>query len=233
MRALGAWLASFCQPLVTFRLSQAAQFQEPGNEEIKDLNIALQTQKNNPSAGLRYVDLNLDDGLALYAWVDGSLANNKDLTSQIGFVIALGNETRGRNAFTFHGNLIHWSSTKCKRVTRSVLASELYAMTQGIDIAIPLCTTLNQIVAQLGLPTVPLIICTDSFSLYECLVKLGTTKEKRLMIDIMAVRESYERRELAEICWIHGKDNPADSMTKHKPTTALQRLFETNKQTRM
>ncbi|KAI0998094.1 hypothetical protein K3495_g10097 [Podosphaera aphanis] len=228
MRALGAWISSSCQPLVAFRLSQAAQHQEPEDNEIEGLNIALNIQKSNPDAGLKYVNLNLDKGLALYAWVDGSLAN-KDLTSQIGYVIALGNEARESNSFKFSGNLIHWSSTKCKRVSRSVIASELYAMIQGIDIAIPLCTTLNQIVTQLGLPRVPLIICTDSFSLYECLVKLGITKENRLMIDIMAIRESYERRELTEIRWINGKDNPADAMTKEKPTTALQQLVETNK----
>ncbi|CAL3965917.1 unnamed protein product [Diplocarpon coronariae] len=44
-----------------------------------------------------------------------------------------------------------------------------------------------------------LIICTDSYSLYECLVKLRTTKEKRLIIDIIALRQSYNSRELAEI----------------------------------
>lgn len=114
-------------------------------------------------------------------------------------MITLGNETPGVNESKFRGNVIHWSSTKCKRVTRAVLASELYAMTHRIDIAIPICMNINQIMQQLGLPPVPLIVCTDSRSLYECLVKLGTTKEKRLMTDVMAIRESYERKELAEI----------------------------------
>jgi len=41
-----------------------------------------------------------------------------------------------------------------------------------------------------------IIVYTDSYSLYECLVKLSTIKEKRLMIDIIAIRQSYERREL-------------------------------------
>ena len=81
---------------------------------------------------------------------------------------------------------------------------------------------------QLDLPAMPTIVCTDSYSLYECLVKLGTTKEKRLMIDIMALRESYERRELYEIRWINGLDNPADAMTKAKPNGALQSLIDSN-----
>ena len=81
---------------------------------------------------------------------------------------------------------------------------------------------------QLDLPTIPTIVCTDSYLLYKCLVKLGTTKEKRLMIDIMALRESYERRELYEIRWINGLDNPADAMTKANPNRALQSLIDTN-----
>jgi hypothetical protein len=46
---------------------------------------------------------------------------------------------------------------------------------------------------------VPLVIYTDSKSLYECLVKLGITREKRLMIDVMCLRQAYERREITEV----------------------------------
>ncbi|EKD16917.1 polyprotein [Drepanopeziza brunnea f. sp. 'multigermtubi' MB_m1] len=33
----------------------------------------------------------------------------------------------------------------------------------------------------------------------KCLIKLGTTKEKRLMIDVIALRQSYERKKIVEI----------------------------------
>ena len=79
-----------------------------------------------------------------------------------------------------------------------------------------------------GLDAIPAVVCTDSFSLYECMVKLGTTKEKRLMIDIMAIRQSYERREISEIRWIEGGSNPADAMTKATSNGALQKLVSTN-----
>jgi len=64
--------------------------------------------------------------------------------------------------------------------------------------------------------------------LYKCLVKLRTTKEKRLMIDIIAIRQSYERRELIKIRWINGQDNLADAMTKGTPNKALERFIDTN-----
>ena len=65
--------------------------------------------------------------------------------------------------------------------------------------AIVIGTTLKIITDRLKLPTIPIIVYTNLYSLYECLVKLGTTKEKRLIIDIMALRQSYERREIFEI----------------------------------
>jgi hypothetical protein len=48
------------------------------------------------------------------------------------------------------------------------------------------------------------------------------------MIDIMALRQSYERRELAEVRWINGQDNPADAMTKATPNKMLQGFLDNN-----
>ena len=102
-------------------------------------------------------------------------------------------------------------------------------MVNGFDIGYVLGHALRTIAARLGLPPVPLVICTDSYSLYDCLVKLGTTTEKRLMIDLMALRQSYERREISEVRWIRGEDNPADAMTKATANAALERLVTTNR----
>jgi len=70
--------------------------------------------------------------------------------------------------------------------------SEIYGMVGRVDMAIAIGTTLKIITDQLELPAIPTIMCTDLYSLYECLVKLGTTKEKRLMINIMALQQSYK-----------------------------------------
>jgi hypothetical protein len=228
-RARGAYISSVCQPEAAFDLSIAAQVKEPEKADHEALNTRIQWQINNPARGLRFVPLDLTR-TKLYIFTDGSFANNRDLTSQLGFIVVLANEiTRTSSEFEILGNIIHWNSSKCKRVTRSVLASELYGMMNGFDAGIALGTTLQQITSALQLPQIPVVICADSRSLYECLVKLGTTVEKRLMIDIMSLRESYERREIAEIRWIIGKDNPADACTKKSPNAALEKLVSTNR----
>jgi hypothetical protein len=45
----------------------------------------------------------------------------------------------------------------------------------------------------------------------------------------MCLRQAYERREITEVKWINGSDNPADAMTKAKPCQALKILIDTNK----
>jgi hypothetical protein len=69
-------------------------------------------------------------------------------------------------------------------------------MLAGVDIVYVIGSTLNMVIKQLDLPMILIVVYTDSYSLYECLIKLGITKEKRLIIDIIAIRQSYERREL-------------------------------------
>jgi len=48
------------------------------------------------------------------------------------------------------------------------------------------------------------------------------------MIDILSLRQSYERREIAEVKWISEETNPADAFTKSKASTALKQLINTN-----
>ena len=90
-------------------------------------------------------------------------------------------------------------------------------MILGFDNACVLKYTIDQILND----KVPIIICIDSYSLFECLVKFGTTHDKRLMIDITAIRQAYERREIAEVIWITGESNPADALTKHNGNEAF------------
>ena len=89
--------------------------------------------------------------------------------------------------FVIKGNFIHWFSVKAKRVTKSVLAPKILAMSSCIDIAHVMLSTLQKIKTQIKIARIPVVVCIDSYSLYEYILKLGSTKEKRLIIDIMTL----------------------------------------------
>ena len=60
-------------------------------------------------------------------------------------------------------------------------------MVSGVDTAIAIGTTLKIITDRLKFPVIPTIVYTDLYSLYKYLVKLSTIKEKRLIINIIAL----------------------------------------------
>ncbi len=45
----------------------------------------------------------------------------------------------------------------------------------------------------------------------------------------MCLHQSYKRREIAKVKWINGDSNPADTMTKSKPSSALKQLIDINR----
>ena len=136
-RARGAYIASVCQPEASFDLSFAAQAINPVEDDRKSLNKRLSWQIENANRGLKFVKLDVNT-LQLLVFTDASFANNKDLSSQIGYVIVLADATK-------KANIVHWSSIKCKRVTRSVLASKLYGMAYGFNIAVAIKSTVDKI----------------------------------------------------------------------------------------
>ncbi|KAM4064380.1 cwf18 domain containing protein [Hirsutella rhossiliensis] len=149
-RARASYIASIAQPEASFDVSVAAQ--------------RLQWQMDHQLRGLTYKPIDLATA-KLMVFTDGSFANNKDLSSQLGFVITLVNETNHKEKqFEISGNIVHWSST-------NVLASEIYGMANGFDIGISLAMTMKIITERLNLPPI-LSSSVRIRTLYECLVKL-------------------------------------------------------------
>jgi hypothetical protein len=50
-----------------------------------------------------------------------------------------------------------------------------------------------------------------------------------LMIDVMILRQFYERREITEVIWVHEINNFVDFMIKTKSSSALKTVIDTNK----
>ena len=102
-------------------------------------------------------------------------------------------------------------------------------MVNGFGLKFFIKQMLAIICKRINLAKIPLVLYINFYLLYQCLVQLRTISEKRLMIDIIVLRQSYEEREIDEIRLICGKDNTADAMTKTLSNSALERIIITNK----
>jgi len=54
----------------------------------------------------------------------------------------------------------------------------------------------------------------DSKTVFNEVAKQSSTLEKRLQIDVHALRESHSKGELRYLAWIPGNQNVADALTK-------------------
>jgi hypothetical protein len=176
----------------------------------------LQWQINNQIKKLQYVKLN-QLSLQLMIFNDSFFANNRDLFSQIDYVICLNNSINTTN-------ILHWFLIKCKRITRNVLTIELFAMIHDFDVDSMLKIILIKILS-LKI-SISLILVINSKSLYDCLVHLDIIVKKRLMMNVMTFKQSYERREVIKIKWIHESNNSVDSMTKSKSFLTLKTIID-------
>jgi hypothetical protein len=121
-------------------------------------------------------------------FIDAAFVNTSNLHSQIDYVVCLIDNFN-------RANFIHWSFTKCKRVIRSILAIKLYAMTNEFDVD----SVIKSIIERILNVFLLLLLLTNFKSLYDCLIKLDIISEKRLMIDLMRLKQMYKRREIAKI----------------------------------
>ena len=95
-RARGAYIASVSQPEAAYDLSVAAQAIDPTENDIKALNKRIQWQIENAARGLCFVTLKKDT-LCLLMFSNALFANNKDLLSQIGYILVIADKKGNAN----------------------------------------------------------------------------------------------------------------------------------------
>lgn len=182
--------------------SQLLATNSPTPEQKKDLNKLVCYCKETSDTGLNFVRLDLTS-VRIAMFTDSSFANADNYKSQLGFVLLLVDDSN-------NCNLIHYGSTRCKRVTRSVMAAEIHALMYGFDRAFITKTILEEILGR----TIEIDGYVDSKTLLDVVAKSAATLEKRLQIDVHALRESHEKGELRQLSHIPGFQNYSDALTK-------------------
>lgn len=156
------------------------------------------------------------DTLRIRAYADASFAGNKDLSSQVGFVILLCDASD-------HSHVLSYGSRESKRAVRSAMAGEMYALTAALDEAFIVRYDLEELYHR----HIPLSLFTDSKQAFDVITCATHPTEKRLLIGVAGLRESYNRREVSNLGLVTTENNMADAMTKLKCGSALDCLIKT------
>lgn len=109
----------------------------------------------------------------------------------------------GRRLFS----ILHFSSYKARRATRSVLGAETYAIADAFDVGYTLAHDLSEILQV----SITLVMSTDSKSLFSLITKDSLSTERRLMIDITSVRQSFDNGEIDCLELKNTDTNPSDA----------------------
>ena len=198
-----AWVTSQTRPDMAFESCQIANFgKSPDMKMLKEANKALRKLK---SKKVRLKIPNVGDlaKVEILCFTDATHASLKCGSSQGAYIICLfGNDKVVP---------VVWQSKKISRVTKSPLASETLALSEGADAGYLLATQIKEIFLLENLPQIRCV--TDNKSLFETMQTSNLIKDLRLRVDIARLREMEEKGEIS-VSWIDGKNQIADCMTK-------------------
>lgn len=155
--------------------------------------------------------------LRIVGYSDASFSNNRDLSSQLGYVVFLTDRTNTAVPIVF-------KSYKSKRITKSPMSSEVIAFADMFDAAVALKTEIEWILGQ----HIPVQLLTDSKCLFDIISKGTRTSEKRTMIDVAAAREGFTDKVISDIGLVRGACNIADGFTKSMTRAHLQNVMNTS-----
>ena len=100
-------------------------------------------------------------------------------------------------------------------MARSTLAAETLAMVDSIDSAIFSASLFTELMTGLiQTETLHITLVTDCKSLHDNLGSGKAVIEKRLRIEMAAIKEALERKIVNEVVWVSTENQLADALTK-------------------
>ena len=197
------WVANMTRPDISFTVSRiSARVKQATVTDIKDANKMIKHVKETPSSVLFPV---LDiPTTRVVAFTDSSFNNIDDGGSQGGQLVLL--KDKFNNSCP-----ISWRSTRVRRIARSTLAAETLAFADGMDTA----AFVSHLACELQMchPETMIQGITDSRSLVDAASTSTLITDRRLRVEISAIREMKERGEV-DIEWTPNEHQLADVLTK-------------------
>ena len=203
------WASTQTRPDVSFETCVMSNMgKHPTVKKLHEANKAL-TKLKSRVVNMKFPHLGKLNELKVISYSDATYASLADGSSQ-GGVITFVTGGNGKVA------PICWKSKKLSRVTKSPLASETLALSEGADMGFLVASMLQEI---FRFSSRPQVLClTDNSSLTQTLETSNSVSDMRLRVDIARLREMIREDEIT-VEWIPGRLQIADSLTKRGAST--------------
>ena len=201
-----AWIARQTRPDLAYRVSRLqSSIKNASVATLADANAVVQLAHKGDQVKLRFPrgHLNWND-VGVITITDASFSNEKDYKSQQGRCHFLGDraEIKDTHCYRYRVMPLSFSSTTIRRVCRSTLQAETYALQNGLETGDKLRGVLAEIKGQIrsmktweldARSCVPHLSMTDCRSLSDHLASeiLAKVSDKRLGIELQSIHESF------------------------------------------
>ena len=252
-----AWVARQCRPGLSYRVSKLQSVAGNGFvKDMRDCNKVLEYAQETSSEGIHFSSSGFTwDDAVVCTVADASFCNetvkidgiDEPGRSQQGYIVCLA----PAGIVNLPEAIIHpisWGSTHIKRVCRATLMAETFAMIKGTEAGTRIRAAIVDMMGKLDMKdwensaaqAMGHVWMTDCDSLYEHLMsqRLNTIENKRLAIDLMALRQQIWERDgertltVDHSCgdyprWIDTSVMLADPLTKAMSSDRLTRTMMT------
>ena len=141
--------------------------------------------------------------------MDASLNNLPNGKSQSGLLIFLQDDSGNKCP-------ILWKSKRLQRVVTSTLAAETQALVYGAETLVYLAALLKQLKM---LDEIEIFCYTDNKSIVDALTSTKQIANCRLRLEVNALNDMIERKEISKVIWVKSNEQLADCLTKRGVST--------------
>ena len=106
-----------------------------------------------------------------------------------------------------------WQACKIKRVVRSTIAAETLSLQEGLEAVYYIQRLLLEIL-DMPVGSIPIVAFVDNKSVVQSIHSTSLVDDKRLRLDIAAIKQSIDKHEVSAINWCPSKAQLANCMTK-------------------
>ena len=205
------WLSGISRPEIAYHVCVAATVASSATvRDALQLNKVIKRVQNSTSF-ITYPSLEFST-IHVRVYTDGSYNSLPNGFSQGGQIAFLA-DSQGNSC------PIAWKSSKLKRVVRSALASETLSLCDGCELA----HYLSALIEPIGISKQPVQGYIDSQSLFEALGTTSQVTDRRLRVEISALRQMIEDGDV-RVNWLPKEQQLADALTK--PTASDKLLVQ-------